>query len=271
MEGYLYFQPTDDIAGWTANGCLLGVLSVGSSLGDRLRLACARHATRCRTFVPRPGPLRVETVRAEERGGTIVTADPQFAELMARLRGGDEEVARLVYERFAARLAQVARARLAHPLRAKLDADDIVQSVFRSFFGRQRQGQWRLEDWSELEGLLAAITLHKCGKQAARYGTQQRNTAREVPLSAAEQLPATQQLRCEPSPEEVATLSDLLARLMESLESQDAEVLLLRLEGYTAAEIGRRMGRAVRTVWRALKRCQARLEALEAEALAELE
>jgi hypothetical protein len=55
-----------------------------------------------------------------------VTADPQFAELMARLRGGDEEVARLVYERFAARLAEVARARLAHPLWAKLDAHDIV-------------------------------------------------------------------------------------------------------------------------------------------------
>lgn len=200
-----------------------------------------------------------------------MAANPEFERLMACLRRGDEDAACTVYGRFASQLTRLARSRLAHPLRSKLDAEDIVQSVFRSFFMRQRQGGWRLDDWAELEGLLAAITLHKCGKQAARFQTQRRNTASEVPLSAAsEEKHVRGGLRRDPSPEELATLTDLLERLLGVLLPRDAEILLMRLEGYSVAEISQRTGRALRTVWRALRRSRMQLRAMEEQTLREM-
>jgi RNA polymerase sigma-70 factor (ECF subfamily) len=191
---------------------------------------------------------------------------------MQRLHAGDEDAAREVYDRFAAQLTRLARSRLAHPLRAKLDAEDVIQSVFRSFFVRQRQGDWKLDNWSDLERLLAMITLHKCGTQAARYQAQRRSTARELPLSAVgESSHAWGSLRREPSPEELATLTDLLARLMETLQPLDAAILLLRFEGHSIGEISLRVGRAVRTIWRALKRCEAKVQELEADTIRALD
>ena len=199
-----------------------------------------------------------------DSGAFPVASHPDFQNLMNRLREGDDGAAREVYDRFAARLVRLARSRLAHPLRAKLDAEDVVQSVFRSFFVRQRQSDWRLDDWSDLERLLTRITLRKCGTQATRFQAQRRSTARELPLSAAwEQSHAAGSLCREPSPEELAMLAELLARLIRTLHPQDATILLLRLDGYSVGEISLRIGRAVRTVWRALQRCEATLLALE--------
>lgn len=184
---------------------------------------------------------------------------------MQRLRAGDDQAAREVYDRFAAQLTRLARSRLAHPLRAKLDAEDVIQSVFRSFFVRQRQGDWKLDTWSDLERLLAVITLHKCGTQVARFQAQRRAAARELPLSAARDVPQGCGNLCrEPSPEEVAMLEELLGRLVKILHPLDATILLLRLDGHSAAEISLRVGRAVRTIWRALKRCEAKLREMEA-------
>jgi RNA polymerase sigma-70 factor (ECF subfamily) len=65
---------------------------------------------------------------------------PPFHDLMARLRDGDPDAARAVFDRFARRLAALAAARLPAVLRSKLDPEDVVQSAFRTFFRRQAAG-----------------------------------------------------------------------------------------------------------------------------------
>jgi RNA polymerase sigma-70 factor (ECF subfamily) len=67
-----------------------------------------------------------------------------FKHLMAGLRRGDPEAAREIFDRYACRLVGLAADRLPRALQAKLDPEDVVQSVFRSFFRRQQAGSYQI-------------------------------------------------------------------------------------------------------------------------------
>ena len=61
-------------------------------------------------------------------------ADPTDHSLLRRFRGGSEDAATQLYLRYAHRLRALARAKCAPDLAQRLDVEDIVQSVFGSFF-----------------------------------------------------------------------------------------------------------------------------------------
>src|SRR5437870_434016 len=99
----------------------------------------------------------------------LMPPDPDFRQIMERLGRGDPEAAREVFRRFARRLVGLARQRLDARLRQKLDPEDVVQSVFRSFFSRQAGGQFDLDDWDGVWALLTLITLRKCGHRVEHF------------------------------------------------------------------------------------------------------
>src|SRR5690349_8375175 len=96
-----------------------------------------------------------------------MTTSTEFADLMDRLRAGDQDAATLLFERFAKRLIGLAQLRLGPLARGKIDAEDVVQSVFKSFFRRQAEGLLDPESWGGLWALLTTITLRKCGHKLA--------------------------------------------------------------------------------------------------------
>ena len=57
-----------------------------------------------------------------------------FEELMRRLQSGDQDAAFKIFQDYSGRLAGLARTRLQGALAAKVDPEDVLQSVFRSFF-----------------------------------------------------------------------------------------------------------------------------------------
>ena len=81
---------------------------------------------------------------------------------MTRLRGGDDRAAAEVFRRFTHRLIGLARSRLDHLIRRKVDPEDILQSVYRTFFRRYARGAFDLESWDGLWGMLTVITVRKC-------------------------------------------------------------------------------------------------------------
>src|SRR5262249_58687579 len=103
--------------------------------------------------------------RGEERP---MSEDAAFAEVMGRLRAGDQAAAAEVFRRFANRLIGLARTHLDRRLRQKVDPEDVMQSALKSFFVRHADGEFDLTGWDSLWSLLVGIPLRKGGHHAER-------------------------------------------------------------------------------------------------------
>jgi RNA polymerase sigma-70 factor (ECF subfamily) len=193
--------------------------------------------------------------------------DSSFADLMGRLRAGDEDAAARVFDSFARRLVELARQHLDGRLRQKVDPEDVVQSAYRSFFVRYRDGQFTLLSWDSLWGVLTRITVRKCVNRAEHFRAARRDVRREVPLepTPGEIAAVGQFFAHEPTPVEAAALAETVEHLMSDLDEREREMLALALQGYIPREISPRVGRSERTVQRLLDRVRKHLSLLQAE------
>jgi RNA polymerase sigma-70 factor (ECF subfamily) len=111
----------------------------------------------------------------------MTKSEPEsFDDVIGRLRGGEEAAAAEIFNRYASRLIRLAHTRLDTRIRQKVDPEDVMQSVFRSFFVRQAKGQFDLEGWDSLWSLLVRITLRKCGRRVEVFQAERRDVRREV-------------------------------------------------------------------------------------------
>src|SRR5690349_7055785 len=101
--------------------------------------------------------------------------DASFDRLLAELRAGDPSAAARVVESYARRLVALARKHLDRRILGKEDPEDVLQSVFKSFFHRVGAGQFRLDSHDDLWALLVSLTLHKCGHRVEYFRAARRD------------------------------------------------------------------------------------------------
>jgi RNA polymerase sigma-70 factor (ECF subfamily) len=187
---------------------------------------------------------------------------PTFAALMERLESGDAGAAALVYERYARRLLGLARGALHSRLKGKVDADDVVQSVFRTFFRHAAQQEFDLRDESALWALLAEVALRKCGRWSRHFAARKRGgelDAAALEGCNPEEEPADPR---EPSPADATVLLDLVEQLLRGLDERERLVCEMRLQGHAVADIAARAGCTEATVFRKLDVIKNRLRRL---------
>lgn len=191
-------------------------------------------------------------------------SDESFDEVMRRLKAGDGEAARDVFQRYANRLIGLARSRLGTLMRQKVDPEDVVQSVFKSFFVRQADGRIDLEDWNGLWAMLTVITLRKCGHRVEYFRAACRDVRREADRSPSpdQSGAAWEAVAREPTPSEAALLSETLEHLLEPLDERERLIAVMSLQGYTIVEIAEEVKRSERTVQRVLDHVRKRLRRL---------
>lgn len=184
-----------------------------------------------------------------------MSQDLSFDEVMARVRAGENQAAARVFNQFAQRLIALARSRLDSHTRQKVDPEEVVQSVYRSFFKRHAEGQFNVQDWDNLWTLLAVITARKCANRVNFFRAACRDVRQEMPLPQTADGPAADSpgSAAEPTPEEAAILTDTIEQLMRGLDQRNREILALALQGYTTSEISTELGRAKRSVQRVLE------------------
>jgi RNA polymerase sigma-70 factor (ECF subfamily) len=201
-----------------------------------------------------------------------MTEDHSFDDLMARLQSGDADAAADIFKRFSNRLIALARSRLDRLPRQKADPEDVVQSVFRSFFIRQAHEPFDLSSWDNVWGMLTVITLRKCGHRLEYYRAARRDVAREVfqPTSTDDSTRSWQAIAREPTPVEAALLAETVEQVMSGLKERERSVLTLSLQGYSVQEISEQIGRTERTVRRMLESIKRRLEELRASSANEV-
>jgi RNA polymerase sigma-70 factor (ECF subfamily) len=187
-----------------------------------------------------------------------------FAEFLARLHSGDDAAARELFGRFTHQLITLALRHIGAGLRHKVDPEDVVQSVYKSFFVRYGAGNLDLVNWNSLWGLLTLITVRKCAERAAYHRAECRAAAREVPSPKQEEAaPWLEPLGREPTPLEAAVLSETVEQLFAALDRDDRPILELSLQGHTTREISERLGRAERTVRLLRESLRHRLERMQ--------
>ena len=154
-----------------------------------------------------------------------------------------------VVRQYSARLLAMAASALPGQMRGRMDPEDVLQSVYLSFFRRFGEGSFHCEDSADVWQLLAAMTYHKA-RSAVRFHRQQR---RDVRQESGEPIPE-QRDPAAPGPEDVRLLFDSLESVLLRVAPHYRDIVLARMEGAEVGEIASRIGRSERTVLRALAR-----------------
>jgi RNA polymerase sigma factor (sigma-70 family) len=176
-----------------------------------------------------------------------------------------DEAPRALFERFTRRLIGLARTHLDTHFRHKIDVEDVVQSVYKSFLIRYGEGGLAAEGWEGLWGLLTCITVRKCADRVRYHLAECRAIDREVSADAQDE-PWRDAVGREPTPDEAVALAETVENLLRGLDGDERSVVELSLQGFSTQEISAALGRAERSVRRLRERVRKQLEGWRAEA-----
>ena len=187
---------------------------------------------------------------------------PSLAALFRQWSDGDEAAAEKLFAQYSQRLAALAERNLSRRLAARVDGEDVVQSVFRTFFTRGARGDFHINNSAEIWQLLVSITLAKTRDQARRHTAERRNAGNEA-VNGSRADWVHEAISSEPGPEDAAILVDQIEAVLKGFPPIFGEILGLRMEGVSRTDIAERLGVSRQTVHRALKRMQERMHRLE--------
>ncbi len=167
--------------------------------------------------------------------------------LMRRLRSGSEDAATQLYQRYATRLLALARSQTGIDLAARVDAEDIVQSVFRTFFRRAHQGDYNVPEGEELWKLFLVMGLNKIRKVGAFHRAAKRS------IQADAIVPLEQIVTATGDENSLTVLRMVIDEVLADLAPAHREIIHLRIEGHEVQEIAARLGRSKRSIERILQ------------------
>ncbi len=201
----------------------------------------------------------------------MTTNDP-VSVWIDQLKAADEAAARKVWEHFAERLCAIARGKLHSNTRKLYDEEDAALSVFRSVCAGMSAGSFPdLNDRNSLWALMLIMTTQKISNRHRFDRQQRRDVRRTVTESVFCRLDNSavddgihRLISREPTPEFAAEFAETCHSLFESLDDPQLEqVVLLRMEGRTDAEIAEQLKCSRRTVQRRLEVIRRQLMGLE--------
>ena len=165
-----------------------------------------------------------------------VAIDP-LDRLIADLNSGDVQIAQAALERYEPFLRMVVRRQLGRAMQSKLDSMDLVQSIWANVLGSFASEDWRFRDAAQLRAFLARVARNRLIDHRRKH---RRSLEKVCPIDS---LPAAEQPReIGPRASEVVRGRELWDRLLAVCPPAHRQILRLRLEGKTLAEIADRCG-----------------------------
>lgn len=193
-------------------------------------------------------------------GVNLQTTD---ASLLRRFQSGEQAAATELYRRYADRLLRMAAAQTSLDVGSRADAEDIVQSVFRTFFRRAALGEYELPDGDELWKLFLVIGLNKVRAVAGHHKAAKRDV-RQTAGGVAFERAADRHADDDEAGLNLLRLT--IDELLAPLPAGHRQIVELRIAGHEVADIATQVGRAKRSVERILQEFRGRLHTLIREA-----
>src|SRR5438132_12845139 len=232
-----------------------------SALNKLGQISSPEHALTVPTAPPAVAGPVMTTELAHQPGrndGQPPVGGPSDRSLIQQFQEGSQEAATDLYLRYANRVRALAQARCSTELAARLDADDIVQSVFRCFFQAARRGYYDVPAGEELWGILLVIALNKI-RDARAFHTAAK---RDVRLTARGHDLGSNLNRLQGKTPNHVFLQIVVKEALQTLPPQHQRMVELRIEGYEVGQIAEITGRSKRSVERMLQDTRKRLDAL---------
>jgi RNA polymerase sigma-70 factor (ECF subfamily) len=179
--------------------------------------------------------------------------------LLRRVRGGQADASTLLYLRYAERLNALAARQSSPDLARRVAPDEIVQSVFRTFFRRVVQGHYDVPEGEEIWKLLLVIALNKVRTAAVHHRAAKRDVGRTSAGATYDRAMETAEGRDETA---LTVLRLVIDEILSGLDATRRQIIEMRIEGHEVAEIGEAVQRSKRSVERVLQEFRARLGAL---------
>jgi RNA polymerase sigma-70 factor (ECF subfamily) len=168
--------------------------------------------------------------------------------LLERLAGGEEEAAAELFRAYEPYLRIVVRRQLPDRLRRRFDSTDVVQSVWADVLVAFRRNDCHFEDAAHLQAYLVRAARNRF---VDRYRQHQRSVDRECPLVSENPEIGLQARQDRPS--QVAHAGDLWQQLLAISDPEHHELLRLKRDGFSVAEIAERTGFHADSVHRILR------------------
>ena len=192
-----------------------------------------------------------------------MSVDEGVTRWLRQLEGGDQDAARLLWQRYYRELVELARARLGQTPRRIADEEDVALSVLHSLCEGAAKGQFAaVANRRELWQLLATITVRKVINQQRLLKKQKRGGGRVRGDSVLEASDGDgwgagfdEILGDAATPEVLAIAVEEYQRLMHALDDDRLRRIAQRkLDGHRNEDIADELGLACRSIERKLQR-----------------
>jgi RNA polymerase sigma-70 factor (ECF subfamily) len=182
-------------------------------------------------------------------------SDEALDAVLQKLAGGDAEAVEQVFRAYEPFLRNVVRRQLNPRLRAKFDSADVVQSVWADLLRGLRAGAWSFADRERLKAFLVTATRHRLIDRARdqRLALEHEQST-DGPRPDPNAVPSPQ-----PRPSQIVQAEDLWQRILAECQPSHREVLELKRQGLSVAEIARRTGLHEGSIHRLLRNLLSRL------------
>ena len=176
--------------------------------------------------------------------------------LLQLFQTGSDDAASELYGRYAERLDMVASRGLGFDLRSLVGSEDVVQSIFRTFFRRAAAGDYEVPEDSELWNLLVTISLNKIRAIGVYHRRHKRSVTRTIHNLSDTADPE--------NGDETAyqILRMVIEELIESMTRAHQHIIHLHIDGWDVSGIASETQRSKRTVERVLQQFRIQLKEL---------
>jgi RNA polymerase sigma factor (sigma-70 family) len=175
------------------------------------------------------------------------------------LTRGQEDVLDDFYKAYGPTLQRVVCRRLNSGLQRRFDADDVVQSVLRTFFRRAQEGDLELEDQQRVWHLLCAISVTKMRDKIRFHNRMRRAMKKEQSANAGGGDTSGERMdfaASDPQPVDTVAFDEVFEGVFSSLEPDEQTVIQMKIQEHSNAEIAQTLKVSERTIRRMLERLQ---------------
>jgi RNA polymerase sigma-70 factor (ECF subfamily) len=195
-------------------------------------------------------------------GETSADEEASDGSLLRRARRGQGDASTEIYLRYAERLIGLVKAQSSGELARRVEPEEIVQSVFRTFFRRVNLGHYDVPDGEEMWKLLLVISLNKVRAAGSFHRAAKRDVRRTSGGKSFDRA-----MESETGRDDLALrlLQITIEDVLRELPKAHRRIIELRIEGHEVNEIAAQVRRSKRSVERELQNFRTRLRSLIGE------